>query len=72
MGLEIEFDGRLLADTLFADRVDPYLAALVRYPELSRRPIAIYEGGGALLALSRSNRAADAELYRRLVEALSR
>jgi hypothetical protein len=49
MGLEIEFDGRLLATPGFGDRLGPYLEVLRRYPQLAARSLAVYDGGGALL-----------------------
>jgi len=70
MGLEIEFDGRLLSDPRYGDRLDPYLAVLVGHPELRSRPIVIYEGGGALLALSRSQDMARRALYAALANTL--
>jgi hypothetical protein len=72
MGLEIEFDGRLLATPGFGDRLDPYLEVLRRYPQLARRSIAVYDGGGALLALSRSPLPAHRLRYEQLGQALRR
>jgi hypothetical protein len=70
MGLELEFDRRLFTDTLFRDRLTPYLATLEKAPDLRNRPIAIYEGGGALIQLARSADAHHRSLYRRLVAVL--
>jgi uncharacterized protein DUF4855 len=71
MGLEIEFDRRLLLATPgFGDRLGPYLEALRRYPQLLARSIAIYEGGGALRALSHSLLPADRLRYEQLGQAL--
>ena len=70
MGLEIEFDGRLYADPVFADRLEPYVAALAAHPELRARAVAIYEGGGALATLASSHRASDRLRYEQLVAAL--
>jgi hypothetical protein len=70
MGLEIEFDGRLLATPGFGDRLDPYLDVLRRYRQLAARSIAVYEGGGALLALSRSPQPAGRLRYEQLGQAL--
>jgi hypothetical protein len=70
MGLEIEFDARLGVDPRFGDRLGPYLAALALHPELRAGSIAIYEGGGALVTLSRSTRPYDRVRYERLVAAL--
>ncbi len=66
MGLEIEFDGRLTATPGFGDRLDPYLAVLRRYPQLRARSIALFDGGGALLELSRSRLATQRQQYDRL------
>jgi len=70
MGLEIEFDGRLTATPGFGDRLDPYLEVLTRYPDLAKRSIALFDGGGALLELSHSRVAAQRLQYERLGEAL--
>ena len=70
MGLEIEFDRRLFSDPKFADRLQPYLTALEKAPDLRRKPIALYEGAGALIQLSRSAEAAHRALYDRLVAVL--
>ena len=70
MGLEIEFDGRLTATPGFADRLDPYLDVLERHPELAKRSIALFDGGGALLELSHSVKPAERARYERLGETL--
>ena len=70
MGLEIEFDGRLLATPGFVDRLGPYLEVLQRHPELRARSIALFEGGGALLQLSGSPLPADRVRYEQLGRAL--
>ena len=70
MGLELEFDPRLFSSWLFADRLDPYLSALESAPDLRTKPIAIYEGAGALIRLSRSRDAWHRALYERLVTVL--
>lgn len=69
MGLEIEFDGRMLSDPRFSDRLEPYLAALWLHPEL-RQSIAIYDGAGALVALSRRRRPAGRDRYEALARLL--
>src|SRR5262245_40490740 len=70
MGLELEFDGRLFSNPQFFDRLGPYLVALEAKPELRNRSIAIYEGAGALIQLSRSRDAQHRALYNLLVAAL--
>ena len=70
MGLELEFDRRLFSDAKFADRLGPYLAAMESAPDLRRRSIAIYEGAGGLIDLSRRADAASRALYARLVAVL--
>lgn len=70
MGLELEFDRRLFTDSLFRDRLGPYLAAFEGAPDLRNRSIAIYEGAGALIQLSRSADARHRALYHRLVTVL--
>jgi uncharacterized protein DUF4855 len=69
MGLELEFDRRLFSDPKFGERLDPYLATFERASDL-RRSIAVYEGGGALIQLSRTNDAAHRVLYDWLVSVL--
>jgi uncharacterized protein DUF4855 len=70
MGLELEFDRRLFSDTSFRARLGPYLDMLGRASDLRSRSIAIYEGGGALIELSRRGDAWHRELYGRLVAIL--
>jgi hypothetical protein len=70
MGLEIEFDWRLLATPGFGDRLDPYLEVLRRYPQLLARSLAVYEGAGVLLRLSGSPLPADRLRYAALGRAL--
>ena len=70
MGIELEFDRRMFESWQFADRLEPYLGLLESAPDLRGRPIAIYEGGGALLRLARSRDAWHRSLYQRLVTAL--
>jgi uncharacterized protein DUF4855 len=67
MGLEVEFDARMFSNWLFADRLEPYLAALEGAPDLRSKPIAIYEGAGALIQLSKSRDSWHRALYERLV-----
>ncbi len=71
MGIEIEFDPRLFTNPAYADRLEPYLATLRLHPELRRRSIAIYDGAGALLTLSRSRDARLRALYDDFVAAVA-
>ena len=71
MGLEIEFDARLFSDERFSDRLEPYLTALENAPDLRNRSIAVYEGGGALFRLARSNVVWHRALYNRFVTLLT-
>ena len=52
MGLEIEFNGRLMHDPGYSDRLMPYLTAIRSDSALLRGSISLYDGGGALLELS--------------------
>jgi hypothetical protein len=70
MGLELEFDRRLFSDSNFAGRLGPYLATFERAPDLRRRSISIYEGGGALIQLSQTRDSTQRALYNRLVAVL--
>jgi len=72
MGMELEFDLRLFGDSGFANRFDPYLTALEGAPDIHARPIALFEGHGALLRLSASRDSREQGLYRRLARDLQR
>jgi hypothetical protein len=55
MGLELEFDGRVLSQpTIFEPRLAAYLNAFARYNVEATSSIAWYEGGGALNNLATS------------------
>jgi hypothetical protein len=71
MGVELEFDQRLLSDPRYADRLLPYLERLGAAPDLWQRSLAIYEGGGALVRLSKSPDPRQRALYRGLAQLLS-
>jgi hypothetical protein len=71
MGLEMEFDRRLFSEWRYADRVEPYIAALENTPELRNRSVSMYEGGGALIRLSGSREPWQRALYARLTQALA-
>lgn len=71
LGVEIEFNSKMFSDPRFAGRLDPYLDMLRAYPALRRRTIAIYDGQGALIRLSRSTAPEDRAQYARLVRALT-
>ena len=70
MGIELEFDSRLFSDERFRGRLTPYLDGFARAADVRDRPIAIYEGKGALIQLARSTDPEDRALYRRLVKIL--
>ena len=70
MGLEVEFDQRMFGDWRFTDRLEPYLAALEGAADLRTKSIAIYEGAGALIELSRSRDSWHRALYDRFVATL--
>ncbi len=67
MGLEMEFDGRSYAKPEYFDRLDAYLATLNSAGDLKRRDVLTYEGGGALITLSKSKVPRERDLYRRFV-----
>ena len=71
LGLEIEFNSRMFADTLFRDRLTPYLSALETRHALGKRSIAIFDGEGALIQLSKATDARSRALYNRLIKVLS-
>jgi len=70
MGLEVEFDGRLWADSMYCDRLQPYLTTLANQPPLRAREIAVYEGSGALIGLSFGRQLKDRALYQALGDVL--
>lgn len=70
MGIEIEFNRRMFHEPAFAARLDPYLQALERIPDIRRGSIAIYEGAGALIQLAQSPAGPMRERYRSLVRIL--
>jgi len=67
LGLELEFDRRLLRDTAYATRLDPYLDLLTR---VQFRSVAVYDGAGALLDLFKSEAPTAKETSRRFLKAL--
>jgi len=70
MGVEVEFDPRLFRDSTYAHRLEPYIVSLWSHPALRRRSLAIYDGAGALLTLSRSRDPRLWDLYTSLVQAV--
>lgn len=71
LGIEVEFNSRLLTDSAYRDRLDPYLR-LLEDPSIARQSVALYDGQGALIRLSRSTDPRDRTTYARLVRALAR
>lgn len=71
MGIEIEFDGRVLTTSPFADRLTPYLVTLWLHPTLMARPVTVYDGGGGLFELAGSKDPRLRALYRDLVAVLT-
>ena len=70
MGLEVEFDGRVWADSMFCDRLQPYLATLATQAQLRARETAVYDGAGALSLLWSGRHPGDRALYQALGEVL--
>jgi len=71
LGIEIEFDKRIETAPAFWDRLGPYLSILAVYPKLRARSIALFDGAGALIDLSRGKTLRERALYERLAESLS-
>jgi len=72
LGVEVEFNAKMFTDPpRFAGRLDPYLDMLMASPALRHRSIAVYDGQGALVRLSRSTVPGERALYSRLVHALT-
>ena len=70
MGLEIEFDGRLLHDPAYGDRLLPYLSAITADSALQKGSIALYDGGGALGQLASSRNPLYHALYLLLAQVM--
>ena len=70
MGLEIEFDGRLLRNPAYSDRLFPYLTSYLADSAVRRLPLALYDGGGALGDLSASRLPLNRVLYQLLAEVM--
>jgi len=69
MGLEMEFDDRLIHQTaLFAPRFDAYLKAFSDNGIKDSASISYYEGGGTILHLARSNNEAVRSYYDRIAQ----
>lgn len=69
MGIEVEFDWRLLTDARFAGRLGPYLEAISR---MGGGSVAVYDGAGTLGQLLVARRPEDVALARSLVETICR
>jgi hypothetical protein len=63
MGFEIEFDGRVINSTEFADRYRAYLDGGVEYGYMKKAIKAYYEGGGGLLQIYKSKDVRIRKLY---------
>ena len=70
MGVELEFDNRLLTSPQHADRLGPYVSRLAAAPDLRAGPIVMYEGAGGLLGLSRAADPWHRAMYQHLVHVL--
>jgi len=70
MGMEIEFNRKLLTDSVFARRLDPYLATLTGAADLQSRSVVMFDGAGGLLDLSGSKDPRYVVLYKKLAEVL--
>jgi Domain of unknown function (DUF4855) len=71
LGIEVEFNSKIYSLPAYFDRLSPYLDMLEAHPALRSHSIALYEGQGALINLSRSSDSRDRALYARLIRALS-
>ncbi len=72
MGLEIEFDRRLLTQPQYRPRFTSYLDALETPAGRLLQGVAVYDGAGALPELAAAQDEGLRQLYRRLVEVLQR
>ncbi|WP_050785863.1 DUF4855 domain-containing protein [Pedosphaera parvula] len=67
MGMELELDGRLITDPQrFGSRLQPYLNAFETNGIKSSAAIAYYEGGGAFIKISKSEKPEHRQFYDRL------
>jgi hypothetical protein len=71
MGAELEFDRRLFTDSPYANRLLPYVVTLWMHPALRRRSIAIFDGAGTLLELSRTRDPRLWDLYTSFVQVVT-
>jgi len=71
MGMEIELDRRLITNPQFANRLDPYLDAFSKDKELNSRTIAMYDGAGAIIDMSKSKDPRVHAAYQRLTDILA-
>jgi len=70
MGMEVEFDSRVVLDSQYSSRLAPYLSTLTARPALSDREITVYEGAGGLVRMSWSRLPATEALYHELGDVL--
>lgn len=70
MGLEMEFDERVLADSeeCKRDRLISYIKAFEEHEVFKEASVAYYQGNGAIYELSRSKNPLDKELMERLAK----
>jgi hypothetical protein len=67
MGLELEFDHRLIDHPAFAERLAPYLATV---RSRATEPLAVYDGAGTLFRLLEDDAPLSKELSRELIALL--
>ena len=70
LGMQVEFDGRIWVESVYHDRLQPYLATLALWPQLRAREVAVYEGAGALLRMGISKVPEERALYQTIGDAL--
>ena len=71
MGIELELDPRLFTNPDYANRLTPYIETLWLHPALRDGSVAVYDGAGALIQLSRSRDPRYQDLYHGLANALN-
>lgn len=70
LGVEIEFNRKLVDDSTYSGRLNPYLEMLSATPELRHRSTVLYDGQGTLILLSRRSGRSLRQIYDSLASVL--
>ncbi len=67
LGIDLEIDHKIFADSVFRQRFAPYLTMLEAHPEALRGPLSVYDDAGMLLKLADSKDPYLRDQYARFV-----